>query len=278
MKDILFHIDSYPDPTPAEAINQAVGFAAAVGGSLTALAVQVNLSAPSNWLADRLVNLSGLCAEQEATSLAACREATRLVGEKLAANNVGGGSLLTKADLNLVGEHVALHARTRDLCLVPMVSRLDGQRSIAEAVVFGSGRPVLLFRPGVADLLGDGPVVVAWDGSRCAARALADALPLLLKAKQVRVLTVVNEKAEARGDIGVEAVRHLKAHGIDAVADEIDAAGRKVGQVFSDYVAEQRADLLVMGAYGHSRVREFILGGATEHMLHDPKIPLLLSH
>lgn len=103
MKDILFHIDSYPEPTPAEAIDQAVGFAAAVGGSLTALAVQVNLSAPSNWLADRLINLSGMCAEQEATSLAACREATRLVGEKLAANNMGGGSLLTKADLNLSG-------------------------------------------------------------------------------------------------------------------------------------------------------------------------------
>lgn len=280
MKDILLHLDSYPDVTPPEAVDQAVRFAAAVGGALTALAVQVDLRATSNYLAGRLINLGGLVAEQEAKSLASCREAMRVVDEKLAAYQVSGGSLLTKADLYMVGEHVALHARTRDICLVPMVGREDGQRSVAEAVVFGSGRPVLLFRPGVADLLGRGlgTVIVAWDGSRTAARALADALPLLPKAGQVRVLTVINEKADARPGLGDEAVRHLGVHGIDAVADDVDAAGRKVGQVFSDYVAEHQSDLLVMGAYGRSRVREFILGGATEHMLHDSKVPLLLSH
>lgn len=279
-RDILLHIDSYPDATSPEAIDQAVRFAAAAGGALTALAVQVDLQEPSNYLASRLINLSGVCAEQEAKSLAACREAMRVVDEKLATYKVSGGSLLTKADLYAVGEHVALHARTRDLCLVPMTDRLDGQRSVAEAVVFGSGRPVLLFRPGVADLMGSGlsTVVVAWDGSRTAARALADALPLLSKARQVRVLTVTNEKAEARSGLGDEVVRHLKVHGVDAVADEVDSAGRKVGQVFSDYVVQHRSDLLVMGAYGRSRVREFILGGATEYMLHDPKVPLFLSH
>jgi len=279
MRDILLHIDSYPDATSPEAIDQAVRFAAAAGGALTALAVQVDLQAPSNYLASRLINLSGVCAEQEAKSLAACREAIRVVDEKLATYKVSGGSLLTKAELYAVGEHVALHARTRDLCLVPMMDHLDGQRSVAEAVVFGSGRPVLLFRPGAADLLGGGlSTVVAWDGSRTAARALADALPLLSKARQVRVLTVINEKAEARSGLGDEVVRHLKAHGVDAVADEVDAAGRKVGQVFSDYVVQYRSDLLVMGAYGRSRVTEFILGGATEYMLHDPKVPLFLSH
>lgn len=280
MKDILLHIASYPDATPPEAIDQAVRFAAAAGGVLTALAVQVDLRAPSNYLASRLINLGGVIAEQEAKSLASCQEAMRIVDEKLAAYQVSGGSLLTKADLYSVGEHVALHARTRDLCLVPMVESRDGQRSVAEAVVFGSGRPVLLFRPGVADLLGGGlsTVVVAWDGSRAAARALADALPLLPKARQVRVLTVINEKAEAHPGLADEAVRHLRVHGIDAVADEVDAAGRKVGQVFSNYVVEHRSDLLVMGAYGRSRLREFILGGATEYMLHDPKAPLLLSH
>lgn len=280
MKDILLHIDSYPEPTPVAAIDQAVRFAAAAGGSLTALAVQVDLRAPNNWLADRVLNLSGMCVEEEAKSLAACREAMKIVDEKLAAYKVSGGSLLTKADLNLVGNHVALSARTRDLCLVPMVDRLDGQRSVAEAVVFGSGRPVLLFRPGVADLVGEGlnRVVVAWDGSRSAARALADALPIISLAKQVRVLTVINEKADARPGLGDEVVRHLRVHGLDAVVDEVDAAGRKVGQVFSDYLDQQPSDLLVMGAYGRSRVREFILGGATEHMLHDPRVPLMLSH
>jgi len=279
-KDILLHIDSYPEATSPEAIDQAVRFAAAAGAALTALAVQVELRAPSNYLATGLINLSGLCSELEARSLAACREAIRIVDEKLATYKVSGGSLLTKADLYSVGEHVALHARTRDLCLVPMKDRLDDQRSVAEAVVFSSGRPVLLYQPGVADLLSGGlsTVVIAWDGSRTAARALADALPLLSKARQVRVLTVTNEKAEARSGLGEEVVRHLKIHGVDAVADDVDAAGRKVGQVFSDYVVTHRSDLLVMGAYGRSRMREFILGGATEYMLQDPKVPLFLSH
>lgn len=279
-KDILLHINTYPDATPPEAIDQAVRFAGAAGGSLTAIAVKVDLRTPGNWLADRLLNLRGVAAEEEAKSLAACRAAMRCTDEKLAAYKVSGGGLVTEADQYGAGEHMALQARTRDLCLVPMVSQNDGQRAIAEAVVFGSGRPVLLYRPGAADLLGRGlsTIVVAWDGGRTAARALADALPLLPKARQVRVLTVIGEKAEARPGLGSEPVRHLRAHGIDAASDEVDAAGRKIGEVFSDYLAKHRSDLLVMGAYGRSRAREFILGGATESMLHDPKAPLFLSH
>ncbi len=280
MKDLLLHIYSYPDPTPPEAIDQAVRFAAAVGGDLTALAVQVNLQASSNYLASRLINLAAVCAEQEAKSLAACKSAVAVFEEKLATYRVTGGSLLTQADLYAIGSHVALHARTRDLCLVPMVDGRDGQRAVTEAVVFGSGRPVLLFRPGEAELLGGGlsTVVVAWDGSPTAARALAAALPLLPRARQVRVLTVLNEKAEARAGLGAEVVRHLGVHGVEAIADEVDAANRKVGQVLSDYVAEHGSDLLVMGAYGRSRIQEFILGGATESLLANPRMPLLLAH
>lgn len=243
--------------------------------------MQVDLRTPSNWLADRLINLSGLCAEQEAKSLAACREAVRIFDERRSTYRVSGDSRVTKADFYLVGEHVAVHARTRDLCLAPMIDRLDGQRSIAEAVVFGSGSPVLLFRPARADLLGQGlsTVVVAWDGSRSSARALADVLPLLPKARQVRVLTVINDKPEAKAGLGTDVVRHLKAHGVeDVVAEDVDGAGRKIGQVLADYAKAHDSDLLVMGAYGRSRVREFILGGATEFMLNDPKVPLWLSH
>lgn len=280
LKDILLYIDSYPEPTPAEAIEQAVHFAAAAGGTLSALAVQVDLQTPSNWLADRLINLSGQCAEQEAKSLAACRAGIEVFQTKSRALKMEGEARITKVDHYRVGEHVALHARTRDLCLVPMLPRVDGQGSIAEAVVFGSGRPVVLYRPGSADLLHNGlsTVVVAWDGSRTAARALADALPLLPKARQVRVVTVLNEKADASAGATRDVVRHLQVHGVNAVAEEIDAAGRKIGKVLETYANEHGSDLLVMGAYGRSRVREFILGGATEYLLHEPKIPLFLSH
>ena len=94
----------------------------------------------------------------------------------------------------------------------------------------------------------------------------------------MKVLTVVNEKVAAATGLGADAVRHLRAHGVNAVAEEVDARGRRIGDVMDEYVVSQRAGLLVMGAYGRSRVREFILGGATEHVLNDPKVAILLSH
>lgn len=280
MKDVLLHINSYPDPTPAEAIEQAVRFAAKVSTGLTALAVHVELKTSSNWLADQVMSLSAMCAEQEARSLAACRQALDQFTAGCAAYRVSGTTLLTRSDYFALGGHVAGRARTHDLCLVPWTDPMDGQRSVAETVVFESGRPVLLFRPGVADLPaeGFGDVVVAWDGGRASARALADALPLLKPAKRVRVLTIVNEKAAARPHLGAEVVRHLNAHGVTAVAEEVDASGRKAGRALTDHLAAHGADLLVMGAYGHSRFREFLLGGATEHMLHDPTTPIFMSH
>ena len=107
---------------------------------------------------------------------------------------------------------------------------------------------------------------------------MRDALPLLTKAREVRVLTVVGEKPGARAGLGEDASRHLSAHGVAAVVDEVDPDGRRVGQVLEDYVGKCGCDLLVMGAYGRSRVREFILGGATEHMLSHLTAPVLLSH
>jgi nucleotide-binding universal stress UspA family protein len=196
------------------------------------------------------------------------------------AAGVMGEALHGKADLYNVGGFVARHARTRDLCLVPVVDENDGQRSVIEAVVFGSGRPVLTYRPGVADLraIDSGEVVLAWDGSKTAARAMAEALPLMEKARKVRVLTVTGEKTSTGPGLGKDVQRHLLAHGINAVIDEVDAGGRSIGVVFEDYLERQNPDLFVMGAYGHSRAREFILGGATEHMLKRPRVPLMLSH
>lgn len=280
MRDVLLQIDSYPDATPAEAIGQAVRFTAAVGGALSALAVEVDIRAPSNRLADHLIGLSRLAEAEERKSRQACHAALEVFSAKAKEAGVLGEAIHGKAGLHGVGDYVAEQARTRDLCIVPLAGRLDGQRSVAEAVVFGSGRPVLVFRPGVADLLNQGlsVVVLAWDGSRAAARAMADAIPVMLKAREVRVLTVVNEKADARPGLGREAARHLNAHGVNAVVDEVDAGGRRIGQALEAYAASCRSDLLVMGAYGRSSLREFILGGATEHMLYDPKTPLLLAH
>lgn len=280
MKDILFHFDSYPDPTPVAAIDQAVRFAATLGSGITALAVQVDFKPPGNWLAERLVNLSAMCAQEEQKSLANCKAALAAFSEKAATERVTVSTLLAKSQPALLGDVVSFHARTRDVCLIPMVDSLDGQRSVAEAVLFQSGRPVVIFRPGAADLPAKTPgsVVLAWDGSRQAARAMADALPIMKLAREVRVLTVVKEKPEATAGLGNDVVRHLGSHGINAVADEVDIGPRKIGPAISDFVKAHAADLLVMGGYGHSKLHEFILGGATQHLLQEPNVAIMLSH
>ncbi len=280
LNDILLHIDSYPEATPKAAIDQAVGFVAALGGTLSALAVTVTVPVRSNRVADYLVHLSDMAHEQEAQSLTACQDGLAHFRAQAETADVLGQVLLETADLYLVSEYVALRARTRDLILVPLAGPYDGQVEVVEAVVFSSGRPAVVFRAGESSLspLAPAKVVVAWDGSRCAARALADALPILKLASNVRVLTILNEKPAAGPGTGADVVRHLAAHGVSADVDEVDAAGRPIGQVLDAYIASQQPDLLVMGAYGHSRLREFILGGATEHMLRASKAPLFLSH
>lgn len=279
-KDILLHINSYPESTSDEALEQAVRFTAWTGAAITAEAVQVDLRNPANWLTAHFVGLDAVCAEQEGKSLSACGASLARFEALLRANDVQGDTRVSKADFHAVGDHLAAQARTRDLCLLPGAVSVGAPQSVVEAVVFGSGRPVILYRPGSADLPARAPdrVVLAWDGSRCAARAMGDALPILMEAREVRVLTVINEKSAAARGAGAGAVRHLKAHGVAATAEDVELGRRNVGEAFEAYVAQHGAELLVMGAFGRTHLRDFVLGGATERMLREPKVALFLSH
>ena len=106
----------------------------------------------------------------------------------------------------------------------------------------------------------------------------ADALPLLEKAKRVFVLTVTNEKAMDSKRSGAELAKHLARHGVNVTLDIVDSGGRSIGESIESHVASRNGDLVVMGAYGHSRLREFILGGATRSMLARPPVPIFFSH
>jgi nucleotide-binding universal stress UspA family protein len=278
--DILLHLDAYPEATSTEAIDQAVRFVGTIGGDLSAIAVEVHIQPPNNRLANHLIGLSNMALEEERKSREFCAAALGTFTSRAREAGVFGEAIHVRADLYAVAACVAERSRTRDLCIVPVASQLDGQRAVVEAVVFGSGRPVLTFCPGTADLPVAGPdsVVLAWDGSRTAARAMADAMPILRKAREVTVLTVTNDKASTRAGLGHDVVRHLGVHGINAMAEEIERDDRRIGVVFSDYIVANRPGLFVMGAYGHSRAREFVLGGATEYMLHHVPVSMLLSH
>jgi nucleotide-binding universal stress UspA family protein len=172
------------------------------------------------------------------------------------------------------------YARLYDLTILPTSGEDFASQWYSEAVIFGSGRPTIVLSP-----MGQprtpftlDTVIVAWDFSRPAARAVADAMPILEAAKRVCVLTVSNEKAIDTRRSGPELAKHLSQHGVEVVLDEVDAKGRSIGEVFEAHVTYRSADLLIMGAYGHSRFREFVLGGATRSMLARPPVSIFLSH
>jgi len=147
----------------------------------------------------------------------------------------------------------------------------------AEAVLFGSGRPIMLIPESIEPAAPD-RVLIAWDGSRAAARAVADALGILSRAASVVVLTVADEKPLPEGDIGRHLVGYLASHGVRAERVSTSRGGRGIGAILQEQAKSLGSTLLVMGGFGHSRVRDFVLGGATRTVLSQPLMPVFLSH
>lgn len=274
-KDILVALNSYPDPTPVSAVEDAVSVAAALGAHLAALACETRVQLPGHFVSASLV--SGIMASEAGKSR---KNAHDLLAAFDAAAKKAGilhETILEKCITLEVPDILVEYARLRDLTILPMPAASD--QWYAEAIIFGSGRPTLILpespkrRPFQL-----GTVAVAWDFSRAAARAISDALPMLELARQVRIVTVVNEKALDTKRSDEELAKNLARHGVDVVLDKVDAKGKSIGAVLESYTASQGADLLVMGAYGHTRLREFVLGGATRSLLSKPPLPILFSH
>lgn len=279
-KDLLLQLSSYPEPTPGAIIDQAVDFARAQQAHLTALTFKIEIPRVGNALANMLLDIPGMIAAEEKKSIDNARDVTGLFGSAAKSRDVAHEHIIESCASSHLGAVVAEHARMHDLTIIPVGEHLGLQHYVAECVVFGSGRPTLILPevPKRTEPLHLGAVGVAWDFSRPAARAVADALPILRHAKTVRVVTVTQEKTIDTRRSSAELVKHLSYHGIEAIVEAEEAAGRTIGQALEEWTAARQIDLLVMGAYGHSRLRDFILGGATKTVISRPKLPVLLSH
>jgi nucleotide-binding universal stress UspA family protein len=279
IKDILFPMISYPTPTETGTIETAVGLAGSLGAHISGLTFELDIRSPVGLYAHP-VNVGGILAAERAKSTANARDLVAAFDDIAARRNVLHERSVEHCPPIEVGQHIVAYARLRDLSVFPVNSADPDQRSLAEEVMFESGRPVLLLPEGTSRELPTSfdTIAVAWDHSRQATRAVADALPLLQAAKRVHVVTVVDEKRLAKPRSGVELSKHLARHGVDVAFEEVYAKGRPIGDTLEAYSIERRVDLLVMGAYGHSRVREFILGGATNSVLTRPFAWTLVSH
>jgi nucleotide-binding universal stress UspA family protein len=179
-------------------------------------------------------------------------------------------------------EVASVHARYADLTVLGQGIDI-GQASAALDVLpaelaLAVGRPLLMVpRYGTFPTVGE-HVLVAWNGSREATRAVHDALPLLQRAKVVTVLSIDPEDTGEPRMPGGDIALHLSRHGVPVQTAAVKGADIAVGDLLLSYAADHGIDLIVMGAYGHTRLREMILGGATRDLLRSMTVPVLLSH
>jgi nucleotide-binding universal stress UspA family protein len=178
-----------------------------------------------------------------------------------------------------IAAHFARSARLKDLSLVPVRAHDSQSEKVVETLIFESGRPILICPEEFAAELpvAFDNVMIAWDHSAPAARAVADTLSLLQAAASVRIVTATDARTPAEQESGLALVNHLAEHDINATFEMVKIDGSSIGKVFEAYVKAKAIDLLVMGAYRHTRLNEIVWGGATKTVIGRPPCWVMMS-
>ena len=267
---------TYPDASSEKLVMNAIAVAKHLDLDVRAQCIYVDIPDVSNAVSGILLNVPQMIREAENKSRAAGKKL--LDALRTAAAEAGVSITVDEIDAPpaAIGEVAASQARYSDLALMEWDAADSSVRVIAEEVLFSSGRPVVLLPSSVTVEVID-HVMIAWDGSRVAARALADATPFLLRAKRISVATVLDEKPIDE-TIGERLALALQRRGLTAKVLAFTVSGRAIGEALQAHALEFGAQLLVMGGFGHSRIRDFVLGGATADVFNDVRLPILLSH
>lgn len=267
---------TYPDSLPDMSVEAATRFASALECDLHVTTFAVHIKRVSTPIAGLLLNIPQLIRGTEENSRTRCGELHSLV-QKSADARFEIHCATREAELGSTGEAATAEARYFDIAVLPWSNETMSASDLAQSVVFGSGRPSILVPPNVSSK----PikhVAIAWDASRVAARAVADLTPLLASDCRITVLTVRDEKPLPGQDIAEALASSLTQRGFVAEAQHVALAGRTVAEALQEAAIEAGADLLAMGGFGHSRARDFVLGGATKGIFADLRLPALLSH
>ena len=201
---------------------------------------------------------------EAAVSMAGLSAETRILDASIAGAADLFGRIARRFDLAVVGQ-----ARPREG---------SSEELLIEGALFESGRPVVVVPYVQTQGLTLGRVLACWDGSRPATRAIADALPFLQRAKMVEIVAVSGERGKGRELAGTNMARHLGRHGLNVELKRVSSGDGDVASAIQAHAAQVGTDFMVLGGYGHSRLREFILGGVTRTILTSTTIPLLMSH
>ncbi len=274
LKDLIVNltVDTKNDP----AADYAVSVAQAFGAHLTGMAFALKPVIPGMTIEGLGANVIDAAINDAEKAAEAAVDRFQALAKK---QGVAAGAVSVTETLVDGVERFAKTARCFDLSILPQADpdRSDEQDLYIEAALFTSGRPIL-----VVPYIQKAPakferIACCWDGSEPAARAIAEAMPLLHKAKRVDLVIVTTGKARNQIE-GTDMGQHLARHGLNVNVQQIAGADVDVASIILSFAADTGTDLLVMGGYGHSRWRELVLGGATRGILSAMTVPTLMSH
>jgi nucleotide-binding universal stress UspA family protein len=275
IKDLVVNLSLGEDGGPAD--DYAVSVADAFAAHVTGIA----------FVFDPIVPVTGtgyipavVIETQLADNQAAAKAAIDRFAAAASRAGVSAEPLTLSASAAGAGDQFGRIARRFDLAIVGQAEPESGEveELIAESALFESGRPLIVVPYIQKAPLKLDRVMVCWDGGRPAARAIADAMPLLEKSGKVEVVIVTNERGKQDEIEGADMGQHLARHGLKVDVKRIPGGNIDVADALLSHVADSGTDFIVMGGYGHSRLREFVLGGVTHSILRSMTVPVLMAH
>lgn len=282
IKQILVSLPTFPDPAPSRMLEDVAGLAQSLGARLTAQIPQLNQDEAS-WpvvMGTFAADVPQMMRESVAVSERNAQAQSELLRKACVSAGVMLDIRRSVTPLYPSADALVDLARLHDLVILPVPQIEEFDRNYVAAAIFDSGRPTMLMPsgPGARPMGALNNILVAWDYSRAAARALSDAMPLLARARKVRVLSIVNDTTRRTTCTLSDLDTYLSSHKIDYTLEQRTHEEGAIAEALRAAAREIDADLLVMGAYGHSRFREFMLGGVTRDILAQQTLPVLFSH
>ena len=276
IKDVLLPLVGEPTEATIAAIDKCVAVAGDLGANMCALAVEEDIFVRPQVISTDLDNSAAAEAVRSVTDAQALLKAFDSAAIRFGLRNEQKLMRWATAE---IAPSLAQYARLKDLSFVSVKSHESRSEKIIEQLLFQSGRPILLCpEERAAELpVAFNDVLIAWDHSAPAARAVADALPVLQSAESVRIVTATDDSTADEMRSGADLVAHLAEHGIKASFEAVKIGGSSIGKVFEAYVRAHAIDLLVMGGYGRSRLSEIMWGGATKTVIGQPPCWVMMS-